>query len=557
MPEGDVGHGWLRRGDRALAVAVHEAAAPARGDTVVIAAPPGRERVTTHRTLLHVARALAADGWRVVRFDWSGTGGSPVPGDPTADDAPAQLWAEDLEAVRAWAAQAGPVHGLGIRLGGSLLAASEGEWASRHIWSAVSGKRWLRRHGALRRMAGSDLPEREKSGTELMDLHLDPEAAAALKQLPEPVADPARHVSVLEGPAVEALPVDVHPRLANVPPEAAAAVVSALAAEAGPRPGGPTTSRDVPLRPEPVVELPVGDTAVRLRRTRVGGGRRPAVLVEPLDPRSDAPGIAFVSLGSEPMDAPGSLWTRTAVAAAARGAVCLLAERTDTGELVRPGQAQDANPYAHFTLVETREVVEHLARLTDGPLQAAGVCLGAWGLIATAHRLPEDITRRLTLHVVNNIGWRRAPWRYWRQGLRRGPLAPMASSETPAEQPAAETPTPRAGGLATSARTAVRAVRRRALEGSPRVQALAAALGILEVPEPLVQQLAGVPGLHLDLVFGPMDSEHFHVVPGPIGPGCTVTVLDPLDHSLHATASRRNLLEHLLANLPQPSPDAH
>ena len=84
-----VSYGWVRVQDRVLAVAVHSAASPEREGTVLIAGSVGRERVTTQRTVLHVARALAAEGWRVVRFDWSGTGLSPwadeaAPGHPRA-----------------------------------------------------------------------------------------------------------------------------------------------------------------------------------------------------------------------------------------------------------------------------------------------------------------------------------------------------------------------------------------------------------------------------------------------------------------------------------------
>ncbi|MBD2766088.1 hypothetical protein IEE91_12985 [Kocuria sp. cx-455] len=543
----DVLHGWVHAEDRVLSVAVHRPTGPERNGTVVIAGSPGRERVTMFRTIVDVARTLAADGWRVVRFDWAGTGLSPW----TTEAAPAENWADDLEVVREWAAQAGPVHGLGVRLGGSILAASdEHGWASRHVWAPVSGKLWLRHQVALRRMAGPELPARVTPGVELMDLQLGPEGADALKQLPEPEADLGRGLDILDAPQLEPVPVDVHPRVASVPPEAAATIAGAVAAVADRLPGSLAPGA-VSLIPDHAVRLSMDGTVVHLRRTRVGRDHRPAVITIPDDLQPAAPGVAFVSLGSEPMEAPGSLWTRAAITASARGAVCLLAERTDTGELVRPGRAQDPNPYVRYTLTESREVLEELARLTDGPLKAAGVCLGAWGLVACVHQLPKHVTQRLSLYAVNNIGWQRAPWRYWRQGLRSGPLAPAIPGQAPAEpsgsDPAA-TPSleQRLGAVA---RTIVRGARRAASNAHPRVSAAAAAVGIIDVPHPLMRRLARIPGLRVDVIFGPADAQHAGVTAGPISTNHTVTVLDPLDHSLHATASRRSMLDHLLADL--------
>ena len=176
-----------------------------------------------------------------------------------------------------------------------------------------------------------------------------------------------------------------------------------------------------------------------MSRATVGHGERPAILTEPVERAAEAPGLALVSPGSDAMETASGLWLRTALLSSGRGAVCLLAERTDTGELVDATLARNSNPYARHTVVECRELVTRLADLTDGPLTAAGICLGAWGLVAAAPELPRAVAERLTLHVVNNVAWQREPWRYWRQGLRSGPLAPrLPGEETPAPEAAAE-----------------------------------------------------------------------------------------------------------------------
>ncbi|GED00001.1 hypothetical protein KVA01_21550 [Kocuria varians] len=562
-----VTHGWIPAGDRLLAVDVHEPAAPARGATVVFAAPPGRERVTTTRTMLHTARALAADGWRVVRFDWSGTGQSPSAEDITA----AQRWPEDLRAVREWAGQGTPVHGLAFSLAGAYLAADDDAgWARRVVLAPVTGKQWLRHQSALRRMSGAGLPPRVKEGTELLDLHLSAEGAAAVKAVPVPEADPARGIEILAETETGALPLDVHPRVATVPPELASAVVAALADGAPARQEGLEPADQQPAQE---VTLDVAGTPVRLRRATVGAERRPAIVTEPVDRAPDAPGLGLVSPGSDTMEAAGGLWLTTALFASAQGAVCVLAERTDTGELVRSDLVRNPNPYDRRTVVECRELVEHVASLTDGPLTASGICLGAWGLMAAAHELPADVTRRLTLHVVNNVAWQKAPWRYWRQGITSGPLAPRVPGEEPtapapaqddaaaSEEPTAESPVHalrrvlvhRAG---TVARTVVRGTRTKAHEASPRVNSLAASLGIIDIPQPELRRLGRVPGLTVKAVFSTADAEFCHVTPGALDSHTTMIVIEPLDHSVFSTAARRAMADFTVQDATGQSIDA-
>ncbi|RKQ33102.1 alpha/beta hydrolase [Kocuria tytonis] len=551
-----VSHGWVPAGERWIAVDVHEPALPARGATVVLAAPPGRERVTMTRTVVHTARALAADGWRVVRFDWSGTGQSPAHIDATD----AQLWAEDLRVVRDWAGQGEPVSGVGFSLAGALLAADDDAgWAHRLVLAPVSGKQWLRHQSALRRMAGADLPPRITDGTELMDLHLTATGAASVKAVPAPTADGSRRIELLDEAQTGPLPLDVHPRAATVPDRVTSAVVQAVGAQAPAR-GSETRSAVREPSPAQDITVDVDGAAVRLRRTTNGSAQRPAIITEPLDRAPAAPGLALVSPGSDVMEAAGGLWLRTALLASARGAVCLLAERSDTGELVYDHAPWNTNPYARHTVVECRELLEHIGQLTEGPLFAAGICLGAWGLVACARELPAELAGRLTLYVINNIGWQRAPLRYWRQGVRSGPLAPrLPGEDAPAPtEDAAAAPTGSTGRslrrvltthVGNAARTVVRGTRARAHEASPRVNALAATLGIIDVPHPALRQLSRIPGLTVNAVFGPADAAHSNATPGRTGPRSAMLLLEPLDHSVFATASRNTLTEYVVGEV--------
>lgn len=561
-----VDRGWVTVEDRALAVAVHQPDSHQRRGTVIIAGSIGRERVTTFRTLNRLTHDLAEDGWRVVRFDWSGTGLSPTAG----SSAPAQNWGDDLEAVRRWAGAEGPVHGVGIRLGGTLMAAaSEEGWATRHIWGPVSGKRWLRHHAALRRLAGSALPEVRTPGCELMDLHVDHVGQEAIKGLVQPTAQPGEGLSILRGPGIDALPVDIHPRLASVPHDALSTVVQALATHSDP-PGDTHKSSDPQkprvqpdqqntsvLRPQPCVELTIGEAVIRLESVRVGSANRPGVVVAPCHVHPGAPGFAFVSLASEPMESPGALWMRTAAQAATRGAVSLLAARSATGELMESTSRHDPNPYTARTLQESRELLLHLSKLTTGDLHGVGVCLGAWALAACVTKLPPHVTSRLSLILVNNVAWQRQPLRYWRQGIRSGPLSPAVPGEDQApdktvhagREPSQRGTRPLEQHIAAMGRTIIRGARKHASRGPLPAIRLAAATGLVDVPHPLMRRLSRIRNLHVELVFGPEDARKNSVTAGVMLDHTNVSILDPLDHSLHAAISRDNVLDFTLAKL--------
>ncbi len=557
-----VTHGWIPAGQRWLAVHVHEPAEPSRGAAVVLAAPPGRERVTMNRTVVHTARALAADGWRVVRFDWSGTGQSPA----TEACCDARLWEQDLRVVRDWAGADQPVRGVAFSVAGAYMAADEDSaWLDRVLLAPVSGKQWLRHQSALRRMAGSSLPPRDTEGTELMDLQLCAEGAAAVRTVPTPVEDPARGLVVLPEESTGPLPLDVHPRVATVPSGVTRAVLTALGPHAPAR--GTAAPEDAPApRPARSLTVDVHGTPVRLIHTTVGRDERPAIRTEPVEHTAQAPGLALVSPGSDVMEAASGLWLHTALLASARGAVCLLAERSDTGELVDHALTRDSNPYARHTVVECRELVEQLARLTDGALSAAGICLGAWGLVAAAPELPAEVSERLTLHVINNVAWQRESWRYWRQGLRSGPLAPRLPGDEPSAQPTAPqqddaAPRPlsrvllsRAGSVG---RTVVRGTRARAHNASPRLNSLAATAGIIDVPQPALRRLSRVPGLTVNAVFGPADAAHCGVREATREGRSAMVLLEPLDHSVFATASRHTLCRYVVDEVAPQSPAEH
>ena len=111
----------------------------------VLCYPFLQEYFRSHRAFLRLAGQLAARGWHVLRFDYSGCGDSYGNG-PRESDA----WARDLQlAVRELRERAGPCRLalIGLRLGASLaasVAASVQPVDQLVLWDPVDGPNYIR-----------------------------------------------------------------------------------------------------------------------------------------------------------------------------------------------------------------------------------------------------------------------------------------------------------------------------------------------------------------------------------------------------------------------------
>jgi alpha-beta hydrolase superfamily lysophospholipase len=150
---------WFPSGGRQLWGWVHQPKAGSvwNGEAVVICNPIGHELLHAYRSVRHLADAMARNGFRVLRFDYSGTGDSE--GDQL-DEGIVDSWLSDIETaadlLRSRFASR-TVHIAGVR-GGALIAAASVEAAKIDggliLWDPVlSGKRLLRELKANSRLA--------------------------------------------------------------------------------------------------------------------------------------------------------------------------------------------------------------------------------------------------------------------------------------------------------------------------------------------------------------------------------------------------------------------
>lgn len=121
---------------------------------VIICPPIGYEQLHSHRTLRHLADALAERGMPTMRFDWHGTGDSAGNDD---DPGRSETWQANLKDVVAWMRNevgCQRISVVGLRMGATLaaLACQEVEIENLVLWSPVAkGRAYVREMMALDR----------------------------------------------------------------------------------------------------------------------------------------------------------------------------------------------------------------------------------------------------------------------------------------------------------------------------------------------------------------------------------------------------------------------
>lgn len=419
---------WARPGDQALCVRIFEPRGQMSRGTVVLAPPMGREWMSSHVVIRQLALRLAAGGWTVARVAWRGSGDSAILREPDAVTA----WEADIletaqEAQRLCGTGGHPLHLIGYRLGAALAARVAEQFETTMLWEPCGGRVFLRQWHRARRVWMEDVPEGD--GVDALALWLTAEQAASVEALPDPVksregvggdaqrvlvwkeADP-RRAKVMY--AVDPLSVRVHDDVLDD--------LIALLPESAPMPVAARQSgRTVNILEQDGVRV-----AEELLEIEPGGW--PAVLSGPVDAqgelilRGDLLPVLLVSAAAEPADC-GGLWTAAARQYAARGRVCLRADRQHCGDHGLFGEHRLPIPFSDAAAAATRQHALWFQRRVGGPIAGAGLSAGGWALLRALNEqvLGGHAPDLRVVMAINTTDWRAEMHRHaWERELLDG-----------------------------------------------------------------------------------------------------------------------------------------
>ncbi|HVP75981.1 MAG TPA: alpha/beta fold hydrolase [Gaiellaceae bacterium] len=450
--------GWLH----------HPGGGVARG-SVVICPPVGKELAYAQGNLRLLALELAAEGFLVVRFDYDGTGDS-----AGGDDDPGRVeaWLASIEHAVELARRAapGPVAGVGLRLGGTLVAnvASEtGLFDALVLWDpCLSGASFLREQRALLSVSLHEGPAEESPRLEIPGHVLTAETAEALGRLRQPAGGRslAAHVLLLTDPArpggkrlfermaapevewqeyCEPSVVFDTSELTYEPPRAVLRQIVewlALTCEGASRPVAPV--EELPLERSATVpgpryqRVPVREQAIELGPAALFG-----IESTPADRHSAGPTILLACSGAESHIGPARLWVDVARELAADGSRVIRFDLSGLGESPpRPGRAERVL-YAREALDDVLDAAHAASPDEPGDVVLAGLCSSAYAALTVAPRLrPQGVVAInpiLTFPAfrepspAGSPGWRRTLRRIVADPLARVRAAAAASQEEP------------------------------------------------------------------------------------------------------------------------------
>ena len=140
---------YLQSGGKSLFVWLHESDDVTLSHGVLICPPIGHEQVHSHRSLRHLADALAAKGFSVLRLDYQGVGDSE--GDPE-DAGLYSAWQENVRDAAEWLRRENHCESIsivGLRVGALLatLHAAEHEVDHLVLWSPIVSATSTPAHG--------------------------------------------------------------------------------------------------------------------------------------------------------------------------------------------------------------------------------------------------------------------------------------------------------------------------------------------------------------------------------------------------------------------------
>lgn len=421
------------------------AAGAAPLDTAVLLCPPyGREEVSAHRTLRHLAAALASAGLPVLRFDYAGTG------DSAGDDGMPDLVDAWLQSVDAAVDELRRLSGaprvavVGLRLGallGACAAARREDIAAFVALAPVqSGRSFVREQKALqaasaaRGAAPAGEQQLEAGGYAMGAATCQALAALELRGLPHPPAPQALIIDRDDMPApaawmaewVQAGCTVDHRRLPGYAAlmqdphntQVPAAIIDATVQWLRQGASAGSAAREVPMQVsatlDGIIEEPVTIDA--------DGALLHGVLSRPVQANNTRPAVLLVNAGAQRRIGPSRLYVTLARRWAAQGAPVLRLDLCGLGDSPARAGAAENIVYSPTAVAEVTAAVRQLRHRFPGqPCVAVGLCSGAYhGFKAAAFGAPLQ-----AVVVINPLTF------FWREGT---PLdAPMPAHHVAAE----------------------------------------------------------------------------------------------------------------------------
>ncbi|MEL4505623.1 hypothetical protein AAEX63_11310 [Luteococcus sp. H138] len=490
---------------------------------VVLVPAIDRESVIAARSWNILGRELARSGHAVVRFSLRGDGDSSDL--PDADVLAA--WQQDVRSAIDLAEALLPgvaVTLVGLRVGASLAAAIEDpRIGHRLLWEPVSGRRYLRAQQALRSITVAE--PTVDDAVELAGESYTAEQAASIGRLKAP-GDGANIRRETDREVAARLHACIT-RDARVPRGAIAEICASL-----PRVRPRALER---WAPKAIATHPVASGAVREHRVVVGPHQLPGIFTE----GSQAQGtraVLFCAAGSEPMDGPTGLWTRTARDLALVGVSSLRVDRRGVGEVLDETQDQEPNPYRVTCAEDLAEGIGHLRSMGFDDINTMGLSSAGWSFCHAAAIEPPD-----RIVMINNVGWHRDESRY-RNIFQQTRLERLLGSGIPTGDEVTAAPP---SAWKRTLRGALKTFRDGTMARLPRpLWVLLSRMGIVMDPEPLLCLVP--PGTRLTLLLGEADQPKWEGVHGPrcaarLGArGYRIEVLTcpEMDHSLLSRRGR-------------------
>jgi alpha/beta superfamily hydrolase len=418
---------------------------------VVLCPPPGHEGINAHRSVRHLADALAKAGMPALRFDYDGTGDS-----AGTDEDPGRVnaWRDSIVTAMAALRELSGCTRIalaGLRLGATLaaLVAMDHEVDALLLWfPLVLGRAWVREMKALHltgvtRDAPAEAGVIEPGGFVITDetqrdlgtINLQSFVPKAKRVLIVTREDLSSDTSLWDewraaGVAAEQRAVSGFTEM-FLPPHSAVVPMRAIEEIVGWVTGGflgvPRGSSEfLGERGNPEELRGTRGTAPGLRETLVRFGENHGIfgiISEPADGTATAPAIVLSNAGSAHHVGPNRLYVLLARALSTAGFRCLRFDLPGLGDSVIDDAARENNPYPPDASASIAEAAAIVARPNE-PVILTGLCSGAHASFHAAldlETLPiaeSVIINPLTFYYEPGMSLEQSPVRHYEEWQR-------------------------------------------------------------------------------------------------------------------------------------------